>query len=152
LIEFRIASRADVLEIVRMLADDHLGQKREHFADPLPETYYRAFETIESDPNNELIVAVQNERVVGTLQLTYTPSLSHQGSWRATIESVRTASDLRGQGIGSALVKWAVERARERGCAMVQLSSDSSRVDARRFYERLGFTASHVGMKLKLAQ
>ena len=147
---FRLAHRADVPDIVRMLADDHLGRERERVSDPLPKSYYDAFDAIEHDDNNELIVAQDGNRIVATLQITYAPSLSHQGSWRATIESVRTASDQRGHGIGTALVQFAIERARQRDCRIVQLSSDSSRVDARRFYEKLGFTASHVGMKLKL--
>lgn len=147
---FRVATRDDVPAIVAMLADDHLGRQRENTATPLPDSYYRAFERIDADPNNELIVAVQDGTVVGTLQLTFTPSLSYQGSWRATIESVRTAGALRGQGIGSALVAWTVERARARGARMVQLSTDKSRADAKRFYEKLGFKASHEGMKLGL--
>lgn len=146
----RVADRRDVVAIVEMLADDHLGRKREVVSNPLPESYYAAFDVIDRDPNNELIVALQDDRVVGTLQITYTPSLSYQGSWRATLESVRTAGDLRGKGIGSELVRWALSRAKERGCRMVQLSTDKSRVDAKRFYEKLGFTASHEGMKVSL--
>lgn len=146
-LEFRVATRDDVPAIVAMLADDHLGRQRERNTTPLPDSYYDAFDIIQADPNNELIVAVRHGVVVGTLQLTFTPSLSYQGSWRATIESVRTASDLRGQGIGSQLVAWTVERARARGARMVQLSTDKSRADAKRFYEKLGFKASHEGMK-----
>ena len=147
---FRRAQPDDVPTIVEMLADDALGRQRELLTDPLPESYYIAFEAIDRDPNNELLVAQRDDRIVATLQITYTPSLSHQGSWRATIESVRTASDLRGQGIGAAFVSWAVDRARQRGCAMVQLSTDKSRIDAQRFYTKLGFKSSHEGMKLKL--
>jgi ribosomal protein S18 acetylase RimI-like enzyme len=146
----RAATREDVPAIVQMLADDHLGRMREQVSDPLPDSYYAAFDALTSDPNNELIVATAGERVVATLQITYTPSLSHQGSWRATLESVRTVSDLRGQGIGAQLVAYAVERAKQRGCRMVQLSTDKSRVDAQRFYQRLGFHATHEGMKLLL--
>ena len=134
-----------------MLADDHLGRQRERVTDPLPDSYYQAFAAIDADPNNELLVACHGDQVVGTLQITYTPSLSHQGSWRATIESVRTTSALRGQGIGRQLVTDAIERARARGCLLVQLSTDKSRVDAKRFYEKLGFKASHEGMKVVLS-
>lgn len=144
----RPAIRADVPAIVAMLADDHLGAEREKLCDPLPDSYYAAFDAL--DANNEVIVGCIGERVVATLQITFTPSLSHQGSWRATLESVRTASDLRGQGIGGEMIRWAIERARARGCRMVQLSTDKSRVDAKRFYERLGFHASHEGMKTSL--
>lgn len=149
-LSFRAALRADVPAIVHMLADDHLGRTREQVSDPLPDSYYAAFDALANDPNNELIVATDDARVVATLQITFTPSLSHQGSWRATLESVRTASELRGQGIGAALVAYAIERAQLRGCRMVQLSTDKSRADARRFYERLGFHATHEGMKLLL--
>jgi ribosomal protein S18 acetylase RimI-like enzyme len=147
-LSFRVAERRDLRAIVALLADDALGSRRERLADPLPQSYHAAFDEIAKDPNNELLVACRGEEVVGTLQLTYTPSLSYQGSWRATIESVRTASALRGQGIGAALMRWAVARARARGARLVQLSTHASRKDAQRFYERLGFTASHVGMKL----
>ena len=149
-LEFREATRADLDAIVGMLADDALGGAREHLSGPLPDSYARAFAAIEADPNNQVLVACLGSRVVGTLQLTFTPSLSYRGGWRATIESVRTEAALRGQGIGAALVRAAIERARSRGCVLVQLSSHASRVDARRFYERLGFEASHVGMKLHL--
>jgi ribosomal protein S18 acetylase RimI-like enzyme len=149
-LSFRAATRADVPVLVDMLADDHLGRSREQVTDPLPESYYAAFDALSNDPNNELIVATAGDRVVASLQITYTPSLSHRGSWRATLESVRTVSDLRGQGIGAQLVGHAIERAQQRGCRMVQLSTDKSRVDAQRFYQRLGFHATHEGMKLLL--
>ena len=109
-----------------------------------------AFRAIELDPNNDLLVGEVDGRVVATLQLTFTPSLSYQGSWRATIESVRTDSALRGRGIGAALMTAALERARARGCSLVQLSTNKARGDAKRFYERLGFVATHEGMKLSL--
>lgn len=146
----RPADSGDLPQIVAMLADDVLGQSREVIADPLPQSYRAAFEAIDADPNNEILVACIGRRVVASLQLTYTPSLSFQGSWRATVESVRTAADLRGQGIGASLMRHAIERARERGCAIVQLSTNKVRADARRFYERLGFSATHEGMKLEL--
>jgi GNAT superfamily N-acetyltransferase len=150
-LSFRLARRADLRAIVELLADDALGRTREEVGEPLPAPYEAAFEAIAADPNNELIVACRGDRVVATLQLTYSPGLSHRGSWRATIESVRTAAPLRGQGIGRALMEWAVERARARGCRLVQLATNRSRIDAQRFYERLGFQASHLGMKLDLA-
>ncbi|WP_018887145.1 GNAT family N-acetyltransferase [Paenibacillus massiliensis] len=150
MIHFRIATVDDLYKIVEMLADDELGRMRERFETPLPDSYVRAFEAIDSDPNNELIVSCLNEEIVGVLQLTFTPYITHQGSWRATIEGVRTASSVRGEGIGSQLIRWAIERAKERGCHMVQLTTDKKRDDALRFYERLGFTATHEGLKMKL--
>jgi ribosomal protein S18 acetylase RimI-like enzyme len=146
----REARRADLPAIVALLADDFLGRQREQSAGPVHENYEAAFRAIDDDPNNQLLVGVMAGAVVATLQLTFTPSLSYQGSWRATIESVRTASALRGRGIGAALMAAAIERARERGCALVQLSTNKARSDARRFYERLGFVATHEGMKLRL--
>lgn len=149
-LSFRKAMRADVPEIVRMLADDPLGSKRERYELPLAAGYLTAFEAIESDPNNELLVACMGERVVGVLQLTFIPYLTYQGSWRALIEGVRVDSGVRSAGIGKALFERAIERARERGCHLVQLTTDKSRPGALRFYEALGFAASHEGMKLHL--
>ena len=116
----------------------------------LPEAYYAAFEAIDADPNNELIVADANGEVIGTLHLMFLPSLSYQGGMRAQVESVRVAKQLRGQGIGADMMKWTIERARQRGCHMMQLTSHKSRTDAHRFYEKLGFTKSHIGMKISL--
>lgn len=148
---FRQAIKEDVERIVEMLADDVLGKERERYAQPLPASYFEAFQAIDADPNNELIVAVdETGRIVGVQQVTFTPYLTHQGSWRATIEGVRTDSTVRGQGIGGQLIRYAIERAKERGCRLVQLATDKQRPDALRFYEALGFTASHEGMKLKL--
>jgi GNAT superfamily N-acetyltransferase len=147
---FRRATRADVPKIVRLLADDPLGAKRERYELPLPESYLAAFDSIASDPNNELVVACLDDRVVGVLQLTFIPYLTYQGSWRALIEGVRVDSGARSAGIGKALLEWAIERARERGCHLVQLTTDKSRPDALRFYEALGFVATHEGMKLSL--
>ena len=146
----REATRGDVPAIVRMLADDHLGQQREAYAERLPESYYHAFAEIERDPNNTLLVACLGEDVVGTLQLTYIPSLSYQGGWRATVESVRTEATLRGQGIGGKMMERAIELARAKGCVLMQLSTHQSRTNAHRFYERLGFKGEHLGMKLML--
>lgn len=149
-IEFRSALEQDLPQIVKMLADDELGKKRERYEDPLPASYYKAFQAISEDPNNELIVACLSNDVIGVLQLTFTPYITHQGGWRATIEGVRIASSVRGEGVGTRLFQWAIERAKGRGCHVVQLTTDKQRKDALRFYERLGFTATHYGLKLKL--
>ena len=147
---FRRARADDVPDIVRLLADDPLGATRERYESPLPESYARAFRAIEQDANNELVAAGRGERVVGVLQLTYIPSLTYQGGWRALIEGVRVDSGERSQGLGKTLFEWAIARARERGCHMVQLTTDKARPDAKRFYESLGFVASHEGLKLHL--
>jgi GNAT superfamily N-acetyltransferase len=149
-VQFRTANRSDVPAIVQMLAEDELGAGRERFETPLPQGYYAAFESIKADPNQELIVAELDGEVVGTLQLSFLPSLSYQGGMRAQVESVRVFQALRGQGIGAQMMEWAIERARQRGCHLVQLTSHKSRTDAHRFYEKLGFTASHIGMKKNL--
>jgi GNAT superfamily N-acetyltransferase len=135
---------------VRLLADDELGAARERWELPLPPAYRAAFDAIAADPNNELVVACVDGRVVGVLQLTFTPYVLHQGAWRATIEGVRVDSGLRSRGIGAALFAFAFARARARGCRVVQLTTDKRRPDAKRFYERLGFVASHEGMKRPL--
>jgi GNAT superfamily N-acetyltransferase len=145
---FRPAIRADLPRIVRMLADDALGAKREEYVLPLPERYYSAFEAIDRDPNNELVVVELDGRIVGVLQLTFIPSITYRGGWRALIEGVRVDASARSSGIGRKLFAWAIERARDKGCHMVQLTSDKTRPDAIRFYEALGFVASHEGMKL----
>jgi GNAT superfamily N-acetyltransferase len=147
---FRLARRADLPSIVRMLADDDLGSQRECFEDPLPESYYSAFEQISNDPNHELIVAERNEELVGTLHLIFLPSVSFQGGLRAQVESVRVDKRFQSQGIGSQMMKWTVERARQRGAHVIQLTTHQTRLDAHRFYERLGFKGSHLGMKLSL--
>ncbi|HLO30781.1 MAG TPA: GNAT family N-acetyltransferase [Anaerolineales bacterium] len=147
---FRLAKRADVPSIVRMLADDNLGSQRERFEDPLPETYYSAFRQIDTDPNHELIVAERNGEVIGTLHLMFLPSVSFQGGLRAQVESVRVDQRFQSQGIGSEMMKWSIERAKQRGAHMMQLTTHQSRLDAHRFYERLGFKGSHLGMKLSL--
>ena len=146
----RRATRDDVPAIVALLADDMLGAKRERNETPLPRAYYQAFDAIAADPNHELLVAQLEGRILGTLQLAFLPGLSRQGSWRAQIEAVRVAANARGHGVGEELVRYAVERAREKGCKLVQLTSDKQRRDALRFYERLGFVPSHEGMKLAL--
>ena len=147
-LQFRAARKSDVESIVKMLADDPLGAARERFQSPLPQSYCDAFDSIESDANNELVVACVDKQVVGVLQLTFIPYLTYQGGWRALIEGVRVASGIRSQGVGREMFRWAINRARERGCCMLQLTSDKTRPDALRFYEGLGFTASHEGLKL----
>ena len=144
-ITIRRATAADVDAVVAMLADDPLGATREKPGDP---AYLEAFAVIDADPHQLLAVAVTGDEVVGTLQLTFTTGLSRLGMTRATVEAVRVRSDQRGNGLGEHLLRWAVDEARTRGCGMVQLTTDASRADAHRFYERLGFTASHIGMKL----
>ncbi len=146
----RTATFADIPAIVALLADDGIGATREQLADPLPDEYYAAFRAIDADPNNELLVAESSGTIVGTLQMTYTPGLSRTGMWRATLEAVRVASASRGAGIGAVLVKEAIERARQRGCGLVQLTTDRRRMEAKRFDERFGFADSHLGMKLTL--
>lgn len=149
-LKFRQATRKDLPEIVRMLADDFLGSQRERYESPLPESYYKAFEEIEADKNNELIVAEKDGEIIGTLQITFTPSISFQGGKRATVESVRVDEKYRGQGIGKELMKFAINRAREENCISVQLTTNAERTDAHRFYENLGFKGTHLGMKLSL--
>jgi GNAT superfamily N-acetyltransferase len=146
-LQIRRATAEDVPEIVAMLADDPLGAARESPGDP---AYAAAFADIDADPRQLLAVAEAGGAVVGTLQLTFIPGLSRVGATRAQIEAVRVRADQRGAGLGQRLVEWAVGEARRRGCVLVQLTSDASRADAHRFYERLGFRASHVGMKLVL--
>ncbi|MGW5052141.1 GNAT family N-acetyltransferase [Actinokineospora sp. NPDC004072] len=144
----RTATAADVPAIVALLADDPLGATRERPGDP---RYAAAFAEIAADPNQVLVVAEADGAVVGTLQLTITPGLSRLAARRATIEGVRVRADQRGAGLGQRLIEWAVEHARERGADLVQLTTDRARPDAHRFYERLGFVPSHVGMKLDLS-
>ncbi|HUR97853.1 MAG TPA: GNAT family N-acetyltransferase [Pyrinomonadaceae bacterium] len=147
---FRTATLDDLPAIVRMLAEDFLGAQREQLDDPLPESYTRAFGEIDTDPNNQLVVAEIDRKVVGTLQLTFTPSISFRGGKRATIESVRVDKQLRGKGIGREMMLWAVGLAKDAGCISLQLTTNAERTDAQRFYRELGFAPSHVGMKLSL--
>ncbi|MHA6252631.1 GNAT family N-acetyltransferase [Oceanobacillus sp. CAU 1775] len=149
-ITFREATIEDLEAIVSMLADDVLGAKRERFEKPLPTSYIEAFQAIKADPNNELIVALSGSQILGVQQLTFTPYITHQGGWRATIEGVRTLRSARGLGVGTALIQWAIDRARERGCHLIQLTTDKSRDEALHFYRKLGFQPTHEGMKLKL--
>jgi ribosomal protein S18 acetylase RimI-like enzyme len=149
-IRIRPALSGDVAAIVAMLADDALGRGRERVEDPLPPSYVQAFERVERDPNIQLVVAEgEGGKVVGCLQLCILPGLSSQGASRALIEDVRVAADCRSRGIGEQLVQWAVTEAREKGCKLVELLTHNTRVDAQRFYKRLGFQASHVGMTIR---
>lgn len=145
----RRATAADVGPIVAMIADDQLGATRESLDDLTP--YLQAFEQIDTDPNQLLIVADRNGEVIGTLQLTIIPGLSRRGSTRGLIEAVRVAASARGAGLGTALIQWAIEESRTRGCTLVQLTSDKSRTKAHNFYTNLGFANTHEGFKLKLS-
>ncbi|MEU6974807.1 MULTISPECIES: GNAT family N-acetyltransferase [unclassified Streptomyces] len=147
-LEIRPAQQDDLPAIVAMLADDPLGAQRESPDDLTP--YTAAFARLAQDPNQRLVVAVRAGRVVGTLQLTLIPGLSRKGTTRSLIEGVRIHADERGSGLGTRLIEWAVEESRAQDCRLVQLTSDVTRIDAHRFYERLGFEASHVGFKLSL--
>src|SRR5690242_16198360 len=148
-ISIRRACRDDVGAIVKMLADDALGRARERIEDPLPACYFDAFDRVERDPNLALVVAEEQGTVVGCLQLCILPGLSSQGAARGLIEDVRVASDRRSRGIGEQLVQWAVGEAKARSCKLVELLTHHTRVDAQRFYERLGFARSHVGMTIR---
>jgi ribosomal protein S18 acetylase RimI-like enzyme len=147
---FRRASAADLEDIVALLADDELGRKREDPDPPLNPRYIDAFAAIDADRNQFLAVVEEGGQIVGCLQLSFIPGLSRLGLWRGQIESVRIASTRRGGGLGKRLFEWAIEECRKRGCEIVQLTTDKSRTEARRFYEGLGFVASHEGMKLTL--
>lgn len=148
---FRSALSSDIPAIVRMLADDMLGSRREDFRDPLPEAYYKAFNRIDSDPHQELIVVESDAgEVIGTMQLSFLQYLTYRGGIRAQIEAVRIRSDQRGRGLGEQMIRWAIERAREAGAHVVQLTTDKKRPEALAFYRKLGFEATHEGMKLHL--
>jgi ribosomal protein S18 acetylase RimI-like enzyme len=146
---FRLATKEDLIDIVSMLADDNLGATREKFSETLSENYLKAFEAINADPNQELTIAEMEGVKVGTFHLTFIQYLTHQGGLRAQIEAVRTHSKFRGQGIGSKMFAYAINRAKEKGCVMVQLTTDKQRPEAIKFYENIGFVATHEGMKLK---
>ena len=148
-VSIRPARREDVPAMIAMLADDHLGRARERVEDPLPASYYEAFARVERDPNLTLVVAESEGRVVGCLQLAILPGISSQGGVRGLLEDVRVAADCRSRGIGERLVQWAIAEAKTRGCNLVELLTHQTRVDAQRFYKRLGFTASHVGMTVR---
>ncbi|MGW8744999.1 N-acetyltransferase family protein [Streptomyces sp. NPDC055794] len=147
-LEIRRTTAADIPAVVAMLADDPLGAQRESPDDLDP--YLAALERLAADPNQHVVVAVRDSRVVGTLQLTIVPGLSRRGATRSIIEGVRVHADERGSGLGTQLIEWAIDESRRQGCQLVQLTSDKTRTDAHRFYERLGFSSSHAGFKLQL--
>jgi len=146
----REATLADLPTIVAMLFDDDLGREREIVSEMPDPAYIAGFEAIDVDPNQQLIVAEADGKVVGTMQLSYLPGIQFRGGWRQQVEAVRISSELRGQGLGEKMMAWGIAQARNRGCMIVQLSSHNSRKDAHRFYERLGFDHDHVQMKLYL--
>jgi len=149
-VTIRRARRDDVGFIVKMLADDRLGSARERIEDPLPASYFKAFETLDRAPNIQLVVAEDGEgSIVGCLQLCILPGLSSQGASRGLLEDVRVAGHCRSRGIGEQMVQWAVAEARAKGCVLVELLTHHTRIDAQRFYERLGFQRSHLGMTIR---
>jgi ribosomal protein S18 acetylase RimI-like enzyme len=147
---FRRAQTSDLPSIVALLADDDLGRSREDASVPVNRKYVDAFDALQRDPNQLMAVLVAGDAVVGCVQISFIPGLSHLGMWRGQIESVRIASGRRNEGLGRRLLEWAIAECRNRGCGLMQLTTDKSRLDARRFYESLGFRASHEGMKLSL--
>lgn len=146
----RKATKQDLPAIIEMLANDILGKQRENFQDPLPEVYYSAFSNIDSDSNQELMVVEIDGEVAGTMQVSHIQYLTYQGGTRTQVEAVRIREDLTGKGIGQVLFEWAIKRAKDKGAHVVQLTSDKQRPDAIRFYQKLGFKATHEGMKLHL--
>jgi GNAT superfamily N-acetyltransferase len=150
-LHFRLATKDDLAIIVQLLLDDVLGAGREKASTVLSNNYLTAFEKIGQDPNQELTVVEMNGEIVATFQLSFIQYLTYRGGMRAQVEAVRTSSKHRGQGIGSKVFEYIINRSREKGCHMVQLTTDKQRPDAIRFYEGLGFTASHEGMKLKFS-
>jgi GNAT superfamily N-acetyltransferase len=147
---FRTALLEDLPAIVALLVDDELGSQRETVSSPLDERYVAAFKAIEADPNQRLVVAIDGETVIGTLQISFIPGVARRGAWRGQIEAVRIAAPFRSTGIGQQLFEWAISECKSRGCKLVQLTTDKARPDAHRFYEKLGFVASHEGYKLIL--
>ncbi|WP_308322891.1 GNAT family N-acetyltransferase [Halomonas sp. SpR8] len=149
-LKYRSAKSEDLESLVTLLSKDPLGSQREDSTIPLNSAYIAAFEAIERDPNNELLVVELGSSLVGMLQITFIPYLTHKGSWRCLIEGVRIHSDYRGQGFGEKMFEHAISLAKNKGCTIVQLTSDKQRPDAIRFYEKLGFKATHEGFKLTL--
>jgi ribosomal protein S18 acetylase RimI-like enzyme len=149
-VSFRKARIEDLRAILELLNDGKVGNVLERIEEPLPRLYTDAFGALEADPNQLLLVGEIDARIVASLQLTFIPGIAHQGAWRAQVEAVRVARDMRGQRIGEAMMRHVIALAKERGCALVQLTTNKARDDAQRFYRRLGFTASHEGMKLRL--
>lgn len=148
--EFRKAVQNDLPYLIGLLADDEIGQTREVISDPVYSAYIQAFMAIEDDPNQLLVTVLDNKTVIGCMQLSYIPGLSRGGMWRGQIESVRIAAGYRNQGIGRRMIEWAIANFRERGCGIIQLTSDKTRLEALRFYTSLGFQPTHEGFKLSL--
>ena len=146
----RAATRDDLPAMIALIADDQLGKSRDDASLPLDQRYLDAFAAIERDANQMLVAVEQAGALIGCFQITFIPGISRRGAWRGQIESVRVAREKRGAGLGTAMFEWAIAECRRRGCDLVQLYTDKSRKDAHRFYERLGFKASHEGMKLAL--
>jgi GNAT superfamily N-acetyltransferase len=149
-LSFRRAAFDDLTALVALLADDPIGSGRESTGIPLHPCYAEAFSAIERDPNQLLAVAERDGRVIGVLQLSFIPGLARSGMWRGQIEGVRVAASERGAGVGRAMLEWAIEECRKRGCGMVQLTSDKRRTAAHAFYDALGFRATHEGYKILL--
>ncbi|WP_294039587.1 GNAT family N-acetyltransferase [Sphingomonas sp.] len=152
MVTYRDATENDLSTIVRLLAEDQIGGRRDDPGPPLDSVYAAAFAAIQADPNQRLIVAEIDGAMIGTMQLSFLPGLLNRGAWRGQIEAVRIAADRRDQGLGEQLITWAIERFRERGCYMAQLTSNNDRIAAHRFYERLGWQKSHAGFKLYLTE
>ncbi len=149
-IKFRVAGREDLHIIIQMLADDPLGRKRESYTTPLSEGYLLAFEAIEKDCNNEIILACYNDNIIGFFQITYIPYLTYKGKWRALVEGVRVDKLYRNKGVGKELLLKSIDLAQKKECHLIQLTTDKARPEAISFYKSLGFIASHEGMKLHL--
>ncbi len=151
-LDYRQANTDDIPELVNMLCDDALGRLREDDSMPINPSYLTAMQSIQNDPNNELTVVEHNGDIVGMLQLTFIPYLTYKGAWRCLIEGVRIKKEFRDHGLGTQFFEWAIDRAKKKDCHLVQLTSDKLRPDAIRFYEKLGFSASHEGLKLKISR
>jgi ribosomal protein S18 acetylase RimI-like enzyme len=149
-LKYRLATKEDLPDIVKMLSDDNLGATRENFSEVLSDNYVKAFDIINADQNQELTIVEMNGDKVATFHLTFIQYLTHHGGLRAQIEAVRTNSNYRGKGIGKSVIDYAIKRAKEKGCIVLQLTTDKQRPEAIRFYENNGFTATHEGMKFKL--
>ncbi len=149
-IAFKKATKNDLPEIIRMIADDQLGRTRENYSEPLDDCYYEAFEKINNDPNQNLMVVLLDTEIVGVFQLTFIPYLTHKGSLRAQIEGVRIKSNKRGLGLGKKMMDWAIQKSKKEGAFMLQLTTNKKRKKAHEFYKKLGFEDSHEGMKYYL--
>ncbi len=148
----REAMAADLPTLVALLADDERGRKREHLADPLPQGYLDSFAAITADPRSKLIVAERDHRVVGTMQLVFIPGMTYQGAERMIVQSIFVDRDLRGQGIGEAMIRWAVDAARARGCRFISINTHRSRERAHKFYKHQGFKPTHIGFTYELSE